>query len=78
MDTEGRYSLVATVKPAADKPGLWAAEGALYITGAVDPVETVLAGDTFETREVAEAAAIEAARQVASMRDRTSADSDAI
>lgn len=69
METEGRYVLSATVTPTADKPGRWTAAGALHLDGASDPVETVLAGDTFETPQVAEVAAIEAARQVALTRD---------
>jgi len=69
MDTEGRYSISATVTPTADKPGKWTGEGALYLTGSDAPIETVLAGDSFETPQVAEVAAIEAARQVASTRD---------
>ncbi|VXC02738.1 conserved hypothetical protein [Luteimonas sp. 9C] len=69
MHREGRYALVATVTPAVDRPGLWMAEGALYLDGGSDPVEIVRAGDTFETAAVAEVAAIEAARQVASTRD---------
>ncbi|MDR7192389.1 hypothetical protein [Luteimonas terrae] len=69
MDTEGRYSLAALVSPTAHKAGRWTGQGALYLAGMREPVETVLAGDNFETPQVAEVAAIEAARQVASTRD---------
>ena len=74
METEGRYSLAATVTPTADKPGRWTGAGALYAAGAAAPVETVLAGDNFETPQVAEVAAIEAARQVAATRDAVPVD----
>lgn len=72
MDTEGSFSLVAVVEPTTDKPGKWTAHGRVHVGDAVDPVETVLAGDSFETREVAHVAAIEAARQVAATRAQTS------
>ena len=74
MDTEGRYVIAARVTPTAGKPGRWTAEGALYVTGAVEPAETVLAGDNFATPQVAEVAAIEAARQIAATRDASPGD----
>ncbi|MCD9095664.1 hypothetical protein LU699_05340 [Luteimonas fraxinea] len=78
MNTEGRYSIAATVTPTADKPGKWTAEGALYVAGSDAPIETVLAGDSFETPQVAEVAGIEAARQVASTRDDAPGDAIAV
>ncbi|MDR6992922.1 hypothetical protein [Luteimonas sp. 3794] len=81
METEGRYALAAIVTPTAHKAGRWTAQGALYVAGSDAPVETVLAGDNFETPQVAEVAAIEAARQVASTRDApvlAAADSDPV
>lgn len=78
MDTEGRYSLVATVTATPDKPGRWTGEGALYVAGSDHPLDTVLAGDNFETPQVAEVAAIEAARQVASTRDDAPGDAIAV
>jgi len=68
MHTEGRYTLDAAVTPTAGKPGRWTAAGILRLPDSDVPVETVLAGDSFETPQVAEVAAIEAARQVAMTR----------
>lgn len=65
MYTEGDFSLVAVVEPTTHKPGKWTAHGLIRVRDVAEPVETVLAGDSFETQEVAQVAAIEAARQVA-------------
>ncbi|MCD9124246.1 hypothetical protein [Luteimonas fraxinea] len=78
MDIEGRYSLSALVTPTADKPGRWTAKGVLHVEGAATPIETALAGDSFDTPQVAEVAAIEAARQVASTRDDAPGDAIAV
>ncbi|MFL6586384.1 MAG: hypothetical protein ACJ8GV_05810 [Luteimonas sp.] len=69
MELEGRYALTALVTPTVGKPGRFTGQGGLHLDGDPTPVETVLAGDNFETPEVAEVAAIEAARQVAATRD---------
>jgi len=78
MDTEGRYAITARVTPTADKPGKWTAQGELHVAGSDAPIDTVLAGDSFETPQVAEVAAIEAARQVASTRDDAPGDAIAV
>lgn len=65
MDTEGGFVLAAVVEPTARKPGKWTAHGLVQLPDVTDPIETVLAGDSFETPQVAHVAAIEAARQVA-------------
>lgn len=77
MDTEGNFLLVAEVAPTADKPGRWTAYGLVRLRDAVEPVERILAGDSFETRQVAQVAAIEAARQLASTRVPAPADTSA-
>ncbi|TDK30691.1 hypothetical protein [Luteimonas terrae] len=65
MQTEGTYQLVAVVGRSTRQPDLWQSEGFVHAPGDIDPVATVFAGDTFETCAVANAAGIEAARQLA-------------
>lgn len=65
MDTEGGFVLAAVVEPTVRKPGSWTAHGLVKARDVTEPVETVLAGDSFETPQVAHVAAIEAARQIA-------------
>ncbi len=65
MDTEGTFTLHAVVGLASANPRQWESIGFVHARDEGSYLECVQAGSTYETREVALFAAIEAARAVA-------------
>ena len=65
MESEGNFRLVAVVGQSATKPNKWHAAGYVHAAGENEALETIKAGDGFETRYDAHRAGIDAARDLA-------------
>lgn len=65
METEGSFRLVSVVGRSAGKPNRWQSAGYVHAGDELKALETVAAGDEFETHKEAVEAAISAARHIA-------------